>query len=69
LMILANVGEKLNYIESLEEMKGVKLSSDSSISSERFFKKCPYCGFNNKYQAKFCKQCGKKLEKKSHYPY
>jgi hypothetical protein len=56
-------GGKLNYIESLEEMKGVKLSSDSSISSERFFKKCPYCGFNNKYQAKFCKQCGKKLEK------
>ncbi len=24
---------------------------------------CPHCGFNNKVNAKFCKQCGKKMEK------
>lgn len=50
-------GGNLKYYETSNPKENHKLTPQVNGN------KCPHCSFKNKADAKFCKQCGKKLEK------
>lgn len=55
-------GGTLNYFESTNPIKNNNIVSNFKPNSGDL-KPCPHCNFNNKLDAKFCKQCGKNLGK------
>lgn len=50
-------GGNLNYYENSNSKENIKFTPQMNGNE------CPHCGFKNKVNAKFCKQCGKKMEK------
>ncbi|KUK72734.1 MULTISPECIES: zinc ribbon domain-containing protein [Methanobacterium] len=52
-------GGKLKYVTSSDRIHRTKILSNINNPGVP----CPYCDYKNKSNAKFCKQCGKKLEK------
>lgn len=55
-------GGTLTYFEGTNPVQNNNIVSNFKPNIGDL-KPCPHCDFNNKPDAKFCKQCGKKLEK------
>lgn len=60
---ICECGGKLKYVDITYKGNHDKIVSKPNLDAANSFKICPYCDFNNKPHAKFCKQCGRKLEK------